>query len=100
MLGVALVAMAAGCEDSQQTQTEAFEKAEAHYRTGEYDAALEGYQAFLDSYPTSPLAKTAELRIRSIHREVRSVLMRKDLPRPQYVGSGDKPEVADIEETP
>jgi hypothetical protein len=80
----------AACEDPRQTQTQAFEKAEAHYRTGEYDAALDGYQAFLEAYPTSPLAETAELRIRSIHREVRSVLMRKDMPRPRYIGGTGK----------
>lgn len=78
------------CEDPQHTQTEAFETAEQRYRNGEYDAALDGYQAFLDAYPNSPLAKTAELRIRSIHREVRSVLMRKDMPRPEYVGPSDE----------
>ncbi len=77
------------CEDPQQTQTQAFEYAEAHYRSGEYDAALDGYQAFLEAYPKSPLAETAELRIRCIHREVRSVLMRKDMPRPRYVGASD-----------
>lgn len=80
----------AACEAPQQTQTEAFEYAEAHYRAGEYDAALDGYQAFLDTYPKSPLAETAELRIRCIHREVRSVLMRKDMPRPRYVGAAKK----------
>ena len=78
---------AIGCEDPRHTQTRAFEAAEEDYREGEYDAALDGYQAFLEAYPTSPLAETAELRIRSIHREVRSVLMRKDMPRPRYVGA-------------
>jgi outer membrane protein assembly factor BamD (BamD/ComL family) len=78
------------CEDPQQTQTQAFEYAEAHYRAGDYDAALDGYQAFLEAYPQSPLAETAELRIRCIHREVRSVLMRKDMPRPRYVGAANQ----------
>lgn len=87
LLCAAILFAASGCEDSQHTQTRAFEAAEEHYRDGEYDAALDGYQAFLEAYPTSPLAETAELRIRSIHREVRSVLMRKDMPRPRYVGT-------------
>src|SRR5690554_4648556 len=78
------------CEDPQQTQTQAFEYAEEHYRGGQYDAALDGYQAFLESYPTSPLAATAEMRIRGIHREVRSVMMEKNVPRPQYVGKTKK----------
>lgn len=89
ILGVLVLCIGTACEDPRQTQTEAFEAAEAHYRNGEYDAALDGYQAFLEAYPESPLAETAELRIRGIHREVRSVLMRKDMPRPRYVGSAD-----------
>ncbi len=82
--------MGTACEDPQHTQTQAFQYAEAHYRDGDYDAALDGYQAFLDAYPDSPLAKTAELRIRCIHREVRAVMMQKDTPRPRYVGSTHK----------
>lgn len=87
-----MVLLGAGtaCEDPQRTQTQAFEYAEAHYRNGDYDAALDGYQAFLKAYPTSPLAETAELRIRCIHHEVRAVLMRKDTPRPRYVGNSHK----------
>lgn len=83
--------LTSACEDPQQTQTQAFEYAEEHYRGGQYDAALDGYQAFLDSYPTSPLAATAEMRIRGIHREVRSVMMEKNVPRPRYVGRQIKP---------
>ena len=89
MLGAAfcgVLMLTSACEDPQQTQTQAFEYAEEHYRGGQYDAALDGYQAFLDSYPTSPLAATAEMRIRGIHREVRSVMMEKNVPRPRYVG--------------
>lgn|GEM_PF-3337608 len=89
MLGGALygvLMITSACEDPQQTQTQAFEYAEEQYRGGQYNAALDGYQAFLDSYPTSPLAATAEMRIRGIHREVRSVMMEKNVPRPRYVG--------------
>lgn len=78
--------LAIGCEGPEVTQTQAFEGAEAHYRSGEYDAALDGYQAFLEAYPDSPLTETVELRIRGINREIRSVMMRKDMPRPKYVG--------------
>lgn len=81
---------ATACEDPQHTQTQAFEYAEAHYRNGDYDAALDGYQAFLKAYPDSPLAETAELRIRCIHREVRAVMMKKDSPRPMYMGKTHK----------
>lgn len=92
------LAFATACEDPQQTQTEAFESAEARYRTGKYNAALDGYEAFLDAYPRSPLAKTAELRIRCIHREVRSVLMRKDMPRPDYVRAAEEDDDSDLPE--
>lgn len=84
-MGVILL-LAIGCEGPEITQTQAFERAEAHYRNGEYDAALDGYQAFLEAYPDSPLTETVELRIRCINREIRSVMMRKDMPRPKYVG--------------
>ena len=80
-------ALLTGCEGPEVTHTEAFERAESHYRAGEYDAALDGYQAFLEAYPESPLTETAKLRIRSINREVRSVMVRKNMPKPDYVGT-------------
>lgn len=87
---VAIICLNTGCEAPELTQTQAFEYAEEHYRDGQYDAALDGYQAFLNSYPTSPLAATVEMRIRTIHREVRSVMMKKDVPRPRYLGDAKK----------
>ena len=80
-----------GCDGPEHTQVELFEHAEVAYRSGDYDVALDGYQAFLHAYPDSPLAKTAKLRVRSINREVHSVMTRKDMPRPNYVGRGDTP---------
>lgn len=85
-----MLMISSACEDPQHTQTQAFEYAEQHYRVGQYGAALDGYQAFLESYPTSPLAATAEMRIRGINREVRSVMMEKNIPRPRYVGKATK----------
>lgn len=67
-----------------------FEKAELQYRLGNYDDAVSGYQAFLRQYPTSPLTRTVEMRIRTIHREVASVLDRPGMPRPVYHGSSLK----------
>lgn len=64
-----------------------FEAAEVHLRDGNYDEALTGYRAFLEQYPDSPLAPTAEMRIRGIHREVSSVMDRGDSSRPVYHGS-------------
>lgn len=78
------------CEDMVQTETAMFESAELHYRLGNYDEAITGYQAFLRQYPTSPLTKTVDMRMRTIHREVASILDRPGMPRPVYHGSGLK----------
>lgn len=64
-----------------------FEAAEVNYREGDYSAALEGYQDFLRRYPASPLATTAEMRVRNIRREVSSLMERTGSPRPTYHGS-------------
>jgi hypothetical protein len=88
------------CETPQQTETAMFERAEQHYRLGNYDDAIKGYQAFLQQYPTSPLARTAQMRVRSIHREVASVLDRQGMPRPIYHGSTFKESTADVEAEP
>jgi len=75
-----------GCEDAHTTKTTMFESAEVEFRQGNYADAMEGYQAFLEQYPTSPLANTAEMRLRNIHREVSSVMERSGSPRPSYHG--------------
>ena len=77
---------ASGCEDGIEAETSAFEAAEIDYRQGNYADAMEGYQAFLERYPQSPLAPSAEMRLRSIHREVSSVMERTGSPRPSYHG--------------
>lgn len=74
------------CQPSAMTETESFEHAEVAYREGHYRAAIDGYEAFLERYPRSPLAKIARLRIRCINREVRSMLGRTGMPRPLYRG--------------
>ncbi len=74
------------CEGTQKTETSMFESAEVDYRLGNYDNALSGYQAFLRRYPSSPLAPTAQMRVRSIHREVSSMMERPGTPRPVYHG--------------
>ncbi len=79
------------CEVPTQTETASFEEAERHYRVGNYESALDGYQSFLRLFPESPLADVAELRIRTIRREVSSVMGRNDTPRPVYVGQDSVP---------
>ena len=83
-----MLALAAfACDGSRAAETTHFEAAEVEYREGNYDDALSGYQAFLERYPQSPLAPTVEMRLRSINREVSSVMERTGSPRPSYHGS-------------
>ena len=99
-LGILLVGalllggLPSGCQRSEVQRTSLFETAERHFERGEYDAALDDYQAFVDRYPRSPLAETARLRIRSINREVQSMMNRKSGPEARYVGTegDDDPE--------
>ena len=81
-----VVCLLGGCRAGATTQTNSFEIAETAYKTGDYKSALDGYEGFLRAYPSSPLAQVARLRIRCIHREVRSLLGRTDTPRPMYRG--------------
>jgi len=81
-LGLCFCVMA--CDGPRKAETAAFEEAEVKYRAGDYDEALEGYQSFLRLYPESPLAEVAEMRIRNIRREVKSMLGRSEMLRPVY----------------
>jgi len=74
-----------GCEHSERPRTSLFQQAEQHFERGEYDDALDDYQAFLERFPRSPLAETARLRVRSINREVQSLMETQNMPEPQYV---------------
>jgi outer membrane protein assembly factor BamD (BamD/ComL family) len=87
MVMLLVMTLALGCEDPREAETTAFEAAEVEYRQGNYGDALDGYQAFLKRYPQSPLAPTVEMRIRSIHREVSSVMNDRHAIRPSYHGS-------------
>lgn len=91
--------LAAGCEDQEATETAMFESAEVQLRQGNYEDAIEGYQAFLEQYPNSPLASTAEMRLRNIHREVSSVMERTGSPRPTYHGPDGEQNLSDVDET-
>lgn len=72
------------CTPPLPPETESFEAAEAAYRQGDYQDAIDGYQAFLKNYPASPLARVARQRLHAINRELRAVLKRTDMPRPHY----------------
>ncbi len=93
---VCLVCWLTACQPSARTETESFESAEVAYREGRYEAALDGYEGFLKRYPRSPLADIAKTRIRTINREVRSMLGRTDTPRPMYRAPSDNATASDI----
>ncbi len=78
-------AVLSGCEHSERPRTSLFQQAEQHFERGEYDDALDDYQAFLERFPRSPLAETARLRVRSINREVQSLMETQNMPEPRYV---------------
>jgi hypothetical protein len=69
-----LVLLTSGCDKSPHEETRVFEEAEALYRAGDYDGATLRYEAFLDTYPRSPFAKTARMRMATVEREVESVM--------------------------
>lgn len=87
LLGCAALLQA--CQPGPREETTLFEQAEQHYRNGDYDHANTRYKEFLQLYPRSPLVHTAELRLRTIDREVESVMGRSgDGNRPTYVRPG------------
>lgn len=81
----AFVGLVVACTPPEKTETVLYESAEVHYRRGDYQRALDGYESFLKLYPESPLADVAQMRIRGIKREVTSVLGRSDIPRPKWI---------------
>lgn len=86
LVGAVLVgAVLSGCEHSERPRTSLFQQAEQHFERGEYDDALDDYQAFLQRFPRSPLAETARLRVRSINREVQSLMETQNMPEPRYI---------------
>ncbi len=88
LLALVLSTTSLGCEVEVREETVIFEEAERRYRTGDYEAASAYYQRFLSVYPRSPLAATAELRIRTIEREVEAIMDARSGNRPLYVKPG------------
>jgi hypothetical protein len=87
--------MGMGCRERPPRPSEVFAQAEEHYQRGEYDAALDDYQVFLERHPRSPLTETARMRIRAINREIRAVMDREHVPSPTYVGAEGETHRAD-----
>lgn len=80
----AVLLLFSGCPEGPKEETRIFQEAEACYSDGDYDNAVQRYEAFLSAYPRSPLARTAELRLRTIEREIDSVMGSRGGNRPVY----------------
>lgn len=87
---LALALALAACQPQQREETVLFQEAEALYRAGDYDGAARRYQAFLVAYPRSPFSRTAKLRLRTIDREVESVMGVRGGNRPIYIRPEDQ----------
>ncbi len=79
------------CQEGVRDETDIFEEAEARYRIGDYDGATALYTEFLALYPRSPFSSAANLRLRTIEREVSAVMGNRGGNRPVYV----RPELPD-----
>ena len=96
LLLLTLAVAAAACQPQQREETVLFQEAEALYRGGDYDGAARRYQAFLVAYPRSPFSKTAKLRLRTIDREVESVMGVRGGNRPIYIKPEDQKPRPDV----
>lgn len=74
-----------GNPDTEVVTTD-FDRAESFFRQGIYERALDDYERFIERHPESPLADTARLRIRTIKREVSSMLENPKLKGAKYHG--------------
>lgn len=83
---MAAVVSIVGCSDRPEPRSTLFDRAEKHYRLGDYDAALREYQAFLERFPNSPLSPTARRRLRALRFEVETVLSADHSYLPSYTG--------------
>jgi len=73
------------CEKSAREETFVFQEAEALYKAGDYDGAAARYQSFIETYPRSPFARTAQLRLKTIDREIESVMGTRGTNRPIFI---------------
>ena len=79
-----VVSFGAGCDKIEVTETGSFERAEEAYRTGAYKDAIDQYERFILTYPTSPLSEVSKMRLRHIRRELTSIMGRPNMPGPVY----------------
>ena len=88
--------LSAACDEPPVPKTQLFERAEQYYRDGIYERALDDYSAFVVEHPDSPLSDVARMRIRTIKREVSSMLENERFKNVKYHGA-DRAENAKIE---
>lgn len=81
MLAVTTIA----CDPRFEEETRLFERAEEHYKHGDYDGAQELYSRFLEQHPQSPFASVAQQRLRTMDREMDAVMGRRGAPAPVRV---------------
>jgi hypothetical protein len=84
-LALLLMWALAACQHAQKPQRAMFDEAEAAFRNGHYDAALERYEAFQKAFPDHPLAPLARQRVSNIEREFNAVMDRKAGAKPIYL---------------
>lgn len=85
LLGFGALLVGSGCQPQRHPERELFDEAEAAYRNGHYDRAIEHYEAFLKASPDHQLARLAQERILNIERELEVVMGRRNGPRPIYL---------------
>ncbi|MBN1946678.1 MAG: hypothetical protein JW797_13470 [Bradymonadales bacterium] len=73
------------CEQVQHPEGDRFQRAEDCLHRGDYDEAIENYQAFLEQHPGSNLAPIARQRLIDIDRELEAVMGRRACPAPIYI---------------
>lgn len=84
------------CQPPRRPQRELFDEAEIAYRSGNYDLAIEHYEAFRKTFPDHTLAPLAQQRINNIEREVNSVMQRKIGTKPIYLRPVDLNETTEV----
>jgi hypothetical protein len=70
------------CDEAREEETRLFERAEAHYRHGDYDGAQSLYERFVRQHPQSPFVDVAAQRLRTIDRELDAIMGRRGAPAP------------------
>lgn len=66
-----------GCNNAPSADTTLFQESEELLRRGDYEGATQGYEDFLELYPSSPLAPVARRRLLNIDQQLEAVMGRR-----------------------